>query len=120
MERLVRKHPSTIMVSYINERFPNAEGQPQRSFGELAEYERLFTALDQAVLITNPDRVIKAGDGDYDPPSPGLPDSHCYNGWYNATASAWARCTAVTGSPSNRGGSMRAASSVPKDSTPRR
>jgi hypothetical protein len=81
MERLVRKHPSTIMVSYINERFPNAEGQPQRSFGELAEYERLFTALDQAVLITNPDRVIKAGDGDYDPPSPGLPDSHCYNGW---------------------------------------
>lgn len=61
MERLVRKHPSTIMVSYINERFPNAEGQPQRSFGELAEYERLFTALDQAVLITNPDRVIKAG-----------------------------------------------------------
>ena len=71
------------MVSYINERFPNAEGQPQRSFGELAEYERLFTALDQAVLITNPDRVIKAGDGDYDPPSPGLPDSHCYNGWYN-------------------------------------
>ena len=83
MERLVRKHPSTIMVSYINERFPNAEGQPQRSFGELAEYERLFTALDQAVLITNPDRVIKAGDGDYDPPSPGLPDSHCYNGWYN-------------------------------------
>ncbi len=83
LERLVRKHPSTILVSYINERFPNAEGQPQRNFGELEEYERLFTALDQAVLITNPDRVIKAGDGDYDPPSPGLPDSHCYNGWYN-------------------------------------
>ena len=22
-------------------------------------------------------------DGDYDPPSPGLPDNHCYNTWYN-------------------------------------
>ena len=83
MERLVRSHPSTIMVSYINERFPNAEGQPQRSFADLEEYERLFTAFDQAVLLANPDRVIKAGDGDYDPPSPGLPDNHCYNGWYN-------------------------------------
>ncbi len=83
MERLVRNHPSTIMVSYINERFPNAEGQPQRSFSELEEYERLFTAWDQAVLLSNPDRVIKSADGDYDPPSPGLPDNHCYNGWYN-------------------------------------
>ncbi len=35
------------------------------------------------MLIANPDRVIKAGDGDYDPPSPGLPDNHCYNTWYN-------------------------------------
>ncbi len=83
MERLVRIHPSTIMVSYINERFPNAEGHPQRSFSDINEYYRLFKALDQAVLLNNPDRVIKAGDGDYDPPSPGLPDSHCYNTWYN-------------------------------------
>ena len=83
MERLVRKHPSTIMVSYINERFPNAEGNSQRSLNTADEYHRLFTALDQAVLLSNPDRVIKAGDGDYDPPSPGLPDSHCYNTWYN-------------------------------------
>lgn len=83
MERLVRKHPSTIMVSYINERFPNADGNSQRSLNTTGEYHRLFTALDQAVLLSNPDRVIKAGDGDYDPPSPGLPDSHCYNTWYN-------------------------------------
>ncbi|MEO9474394.1 MAG: sugar-binding domain-containing protein, partial [Cyclobacteriaceae bacterium] len=83
MERLVRSHPSTIMVSYINERFPNAEGHPQRSFATLDEYNKLFVALDQAVLLSNPDRVIKAGDGDYDPPSPGLPDNHCYNLWYN-------------------------------------
>lgn len=83
MERLVRKHPSTIVVSYINERFPNAEGYSQRSINTADEYYRLFSALDQAVLLSNPDRVIKAGDGDYDPPSPSLPDSHCYNTWYN-------------------------------------
>jgi hypothetical protein len=79
----VRSHPSAIMVTYINERFPNAEGFPQRSLSTQEEYLKLFTALDQAVLITNPDRVIKSGDGDYDPPSPGLPDNHCYNTWYN-------------------------------------
>jgi hypothetical protein len=83
MEHLVRIHPSTIMISYINERFPNADGNPQRSLNTTDEYYHLFTALDQAVLLSNPDRVIKAGDGDYDPPSPGLPDSHCYNTWYN-------------------------------------
>ncbi|HTE25698.1 sugar-binding domain-containing protein [Flavitalea sp.] len=83
MERLVRNHPSTILITYINERFPNAEGNPQRSLNTAEEYYRLFSALDQAVLLNNPDRVIKAGDGDYDPPSPGLPDNHCYNTWYN-------------------------------------
>ena len=30
MERLVRAHPSTVMISYINEPFPNANGKPQR------------------------------------------------------------------------------------------
>jgi len=83
MERLVRLHPSTVMVTYINERFPNAEGNPQRSLNTAEEYYHLFSALDQAVLLNNPDRVIKSGDGDYDPPSPGLPDNHCYNTWYN-------------------------------------
>lgn len=83
MERLVRSHPSTIAVSYLNERFPNAEGHPQRSLNTSDEYYHLFKALDQAVLLSNPDRVIKAAEGDYDPPSPGLPDSHCYNTWYN-------------------------------------
>lgn len=83
MERLARVHPSTIITSYINERFPNAEGNPQRSLNLASEYFQLFKALDQVVLLNNPDRVIKAGDGDYDPPTPGLPDSHCYNTWYN-------------------------------------
>src|SRR5690606_10421619 len=47
MERLVRKHPSTIMVSYINERFPNANGLPQRSLNTPEDYYHLFKALDQ-------------------------------------------------------------------------
>ena len=83
MERLVRNHPSNIMVTYINERFPNGEGLPQRSISDAADYYRFFKACDQIVHFWNPDRVIKAGDGDYDPPSPGLPDSHMYNVWYN-------------------------------------
>ena len=86
MERLVRSHPSTVVVTYINERFPNAEGSPQRSFSSPSDIFKIFSALDQAVLLSNPDRVIKAGDGDYDPPGPGLPDSHCYNTWYNGHA----------------------------------
>lgn len=83
MERLVRSHPSNILVTYINERFPNAEGFPQRNMSTYEEYARFFTAADQAVHKANPDRVIKAADGDYDPPSPGLPDNHVYNAWYN-------------------------------------
>ncbi|MGI9138126.1 MAG: sugar-binding domain-containing protein, partial [Sediminibacterium sp.] len=86
MERLVRSHPSTVVVTYMNERFPNAEGSPQRSFDNSAAIYKVFSAMDQAVLLSNPDRVIKAGDGDYDPPSPGLPDAHCYNTWYNGHA----------------------------------
>ncbi len=83
MERLVRSHPSNIMVTYINERFPNAEGHPQRNMATAQEFYYFFKACDQAVHMANPDRVIKAGDGDYDPPSPGLPDNHCYNAWHN-------------------------------------
>ena len=83
MERLIRSHPCNIMVSFINERFPNANGFPHRCFSDYADYEKFYTAASQSVLIANPDRVIKPGDGDYDPPSPGLPDSHCYNMWYN-------------------------------------
>ncbi|WP_341220177.1 glycoside hydrolase family 2 protein [Polaribacter atrinae] len=83
MERLVRNHPSTILVTYINERFPNGEGHPHRNMAEAEQYFSLFRAMDEAVHKENPDRVIKIGDGDYDPPTPGLPDNHCYNTWYN-------------------------------------
>lgn len=82
MERLIRSHPCNVMVSYINEPFPNGRNEPHRHLTR-PELEAFFTAADRVVLLANPDRVIKAVDGDYDPPGPGLPDNHCYPGWYN-------------------------------------
>lgn len=82
MERLVRGHPCNILITYINEPFPAGWGKLHRHLSR-AELESFFLAADQAVHLANPDRVIKAIDGDYDPPGPGLPDNHCYCGWYN-------------------------------------
>jgi len=83
MERLIRSHPCNIMVTYINEPFPPAWGLQLWRHLEHRELESFFLACDQVVRLENPDRVIKPVDGDYDPPSPGLPDMHCYCGWYN-------------------------------------
>ncbi|MCF7837905.1 MAG: beta galactosidase jelly roll domain-containing protein [Candidatus Marinimicrobia bacterium] len=83
MERLVRCHPCNIVVSYINEPFPPAWGDKTHRQCNRAELERFFEAANQAVLLANPDRVIKPVDGDYDPPASGLPDNHCYTCWYN-------------------------------------
>jgi hypothetical protein len=83
MERLVRCHPCNIVVSYINEPMPNAWGVKTHRQCDRAELERFFESANQAVLLANPDRVIKPVDGDYDPPGPGLPDNHCYCCWYN-------------------------------------
>jgi hypothetical protein len=82
MERLVRNHPCNVAVSYINEPFPNAQGKTHRHLSR-PELESFFRAANEAVHLANPDRVIKAVDGDYDPPGPGLPDNHCYTCWYN-------------------------------------
>ncbi len=83
MERLIRSHPCNVIISYINEPFPNAMNQPHRHLVR-DELEGFFTACDLAVKLHNPDRVIKHVDGDYDPPSEMMPDNHCYNMWYNA------------------------------------
>ncbi len=80
MERLVRPHPSNIMVTYINEPFAT---DPQRVLSRSEMRPGFFQAADIVVRLANPDRVIKAVDGDYQPPGPGLPDNHCYCGWYN-------------------------------------
>jgi hypothetical protein len=82
MERLVRGHACNIMISYINEPFPNASGKPHRHHIR-ADLQAFFEAADRAVRVLNPDRVIKHVEGDYDPPNDTLPDNHCYCGWYN-------------------------------------
>jgi hypothetical protein len=82
MERLVRNHPCNIMISYINEPFPGAMDKAHRHLTR-PELESFFLAADQAVRLADPDRELKPVDGDYDPPAPGLPDNHCYCGWYN-------------------------------------
>lgn len=82
MERHIRAHVSCILVTYINEPFPNASNHPNVNL-ERKELEQFFTAADITIHLNNPDRVIKHVDGDYDPPSNTMPDNHCYPMWYN-------------------------------------
>ena len=82
MERLVRSHPSNVIVSFINEPFPAARAKPHRVMLR-DDMELFFDVASKAVRRENPDRVIKCVDGDYDPPVPeGMQDNHCYCGWY--------------------------------------
>ncbi len=82
MEHFVRFSAANILVTYINEPFPNAAGEPHRHMVR-SELEDFFTACDKAVHLQNPDRVMKHVDGDYDPPTESMPDNHCYPLWYN-------------------------------------
>ena len=82
LARMVRKHPCNVVVSYINEPFPNANNEPHRHLLR-PELENFFTCCDLVVKLSNPDQVIKHVDGDYDPPTDGIPDNHCYPMWYN-------------------------------------
>ena len=82
LARMVRKHPCNVVVSYINEPFPNANNEPHRHLIR-PELENFFTCCDLVVKFSNPDQVIKHVDGDYDPPTDGIPDNHCYPMWYN-------------------------------------
>ena len=82
MERLIRPHASSILISYMNEPMANAANRPHRHFVR-DEMEAFFAACDTAVRLLNPDRVIKHIDGDYDPPDSTMPDNHCYCTWYN-------------------------------------
>ena len=82
MEKLIRSHPCNVIITYINEPFPNANNEPHRHFLR-NELEQFFTACDLVIKLNNPDRVIKHVDGDYDPPTESMPDNHCYPMWYN-------------------------------------
>lgn len=79
IERVLRNHPSVVLMSYLNE--PMAEVKPH-AISRYA-YEKLFEALDVVIHNENPDRAVKYIDGDYQPPSKGYPDNHCYNIWYD-------------------------------------
>ncbi len=95
MEHLVRKHVSTVMITFINEPMcirktedPNdkfsrrydAKGHRHLLRDEL---EAFFSAARKAVYTENPDRVIKNVEGDYDgPTAEGMPDFHTYTMWY--------------------------------------
>ncbi len=83
MERLVRGHPCNIMVSYINEPFPNGQRTSRTGTCSRPELEAFFEAADRAVRLANPDRVIKPWTATTIRPAAGLPDNHCYCGWYN-------------------------------------
>ncbi|MBD0378646.1 glycosyl hydrolase 2 galactose-binding domain-containing protein [Paenibacillus sedimenti] len=83
MERLIRSHPSSVMVSLINE--PSRTEKRRKGHRHLHrnELEAFFVASRQAIFVENPDRVVKNAEGDYNPPTrEGLPDFHCYNLWY--------------------------------------
>jgi hypothetical protein len=86
MEKLVRNHPSNILISYINE--PSSAEKDNLAHRDLTrrELELFFEAASSVVHVHNPDRVIKPVDGDYDPPEPGLPDNHIYCAWYGSHA----------------------------------
>jgi hypothetical protein len=85
MERLVRSHPSCILVTFINEPFNSVQNETRGKLSrrmERAQLEQFLHAAGAAVLHENPGRAIKPIEGDYDPPGPGLPDNHCYTLWY--------------------------------------
>ncbi len=95
MENLVRKHVSTVMVTFINEPMcirrtedPNSKFSKRynvKGHRHLMrdELEAFFEAARQAVYVQNPDRVIKNVEGDYDGPTKsGMPDFHTYTMWY--------------------------------------
>lgn len=86
MARLIRGHASNVLASFINEPFPRAWGDQSHRHLSRKELEAFFVAAAAAMHVENPDQQIKPIDGDYEPPGPGLPDNHCYAGWYNAHA----------------------------------
>jgi hypothetical protein len=82
MARIVRGHPSNCVVTFFNEP-TSGDGTDKRADAlTRAQIEEFFKAATVAVKLENPDQVIKLIDGDYNPPSAGEPDNHCYSGWY--------------------------------------
>ena len=79
IERVLRNHPSVILMTYVNEPMAEVKAHAISRYA----YERMFDALDVVVHNENPERAVKYIDGDYQAPSNGYPDNHCYNIWYD-------------------------------------
>lgn len=79
IERVLRNHPSVIVMSYINEPMADVQAHAISRYA----YENLFEALNVVIHNENPERAVKYIDGDYQAPSNGYPDNHCYNIWYD-------------------------------------
>ncbi len=95
MEHLIRRHVSTVMVTFINEpmcirRMEDPNSKYSKRYNMKGhrnllrdELEAFFVAARKAIYVENPDRVIKNVEGDYDPPTgEGMPDFHTYTMWY--------------------------------------
>ena len=81
MEKLIRAHPSNILVSLINEpTLPTRRGLQR--FLDKDELDHFYNASKSVIHFYNPKQVIKYADGDRVPPSRGYPDKHLYNTWY--------------------------------------
>jgi len=78
--RMVRSHPSNIMVSYINEPYTGTRDNIPRL--SAAQEVRLFRACDSLIVHVNPEQVTKWADGDYQNLNEKYSDHHCYNLWY--------------------------------------
>ena len=90
MARIVRSHPSNVMVSYMNEPYGNAKDKrrPHRHMIR-SEMEDFFRACDLVVKYNYPECVIKHIDGDFEAPDHTeencMPDFHTYNLWYGGS-----------------------------------
>ena len=90
MARIVRKHPSNIVVTYMNEPYGNATNKtrPHRHMIR-SEMEDFFRACDLVVKYNYPECVIKHIDGDFEGPDHTeencMPDFHTYNLWYGGS-----------------------------------
>jgi Glycosyl hydrolases family 2, sugar binding domain/Glycosyl hydrolases family 2/Glycosyl hydrolases family 2, TIM barrel domain len=78
--RMVRNHPSNIMVSYINEPMGGKIRDVPRI--SIADTIPLFDQCDALIESINPEQVVKWVDGDYANMSRKYSDHHCYNLWY--------------------------------------
>lgn len=99
IERVLRNHPSVIMLSYLNE---PGSGYRSNSISKYA-YKQLFEALNVVVHNENPDRAVKYVDGDVQSLSRLYSDIHCYNIWYDSDNSYLADMCRGAFMPVNRG-----------------